>query len=91
MSDSCPPGVHATHLKRVSAGALYLISTFYKREELAVRNSIFYIGAGLAGATTGLLAYGLLPLGDKHPALHGWQYLMIGEFASFAENLLVIF
>lgn len=64
-------------------GSLYLISTFYKRDELAKRNSFFFLGSGLASATSGLLAYGLLPLGQKYPQLHGWQYLMIieGELA----------
>lgn len=61
------------------SGSLYVISTFYKREELAARNSVFFLGSGLASATSGLLAYALLPLGDKHPQLHGWQWLMISK------------
>lgn len=60
-------------------GSLYLISTFYKRDELAKRNSFFFLGSGLASATSGLLAYGILPLGQKYPQLRGWQYLMIIE------------
>jgi MFS family permease len=60
-------------------GSLYVISTFYKRNELAKRNSMFFLGSGMASATSGLLGYALLPLGDRYPSRHGWQWLMIGE------------
>jgi MFS family permease len=60
-------------------GALFVISTFYKRSELAARNSTFFLGSGLASATTGLLAYGILPLGDRFPSRHGWQWMMISR------------
>ncbi|WVW87157.1 hypothetical protein I302_109214 [Kwoniella bestiolae CBS 10118] len=73
-------------------GALFIISTFYKRSELATRNAIFFIGNGLASATTGLLAYGILPLGARYPHLKGWQYLMIieGCMAMFIAILLIM-
>lgn len=63
----------------LATGSLYVISTFYKRSELAARNSFFFLGSGLASATTGLLAYGILPLGDRFPSRHGWQWMMISE------------
>lgn len=64
----------------IPKGSLYVISTFYKRSELAARNSFFFLGSGLASATTGLLAYGILPLGDRFPSRHGWQWMMISEW-----------
>lgn len=77
----------------MSSGALFIISTFYKREELAKRNAIFFVGSGLASATTGLLAYGILPLGKKHPQLYGWQWMMIieGSMAIFVSLLFISF
>jgi hypothetical protein len=67
-------------------GSLYVISTFYKRNELAARNSVFFLGSGLASATTGLLAYGLLPLGKRYPTLHGWQWMMIGKSRRYSDH-----
>ncbi|WVF71807.1 hypothetical protein IAT40_006615 [Kwoniella sp. CBS 6097] len=60
-------------------GALFIISTFYKRSELATRTSIFFLGNGLASATSGLLAYGILPMGRRYSQLQGWQWLMLIE------------
>ncbi|WWC60694.1 uncharacterized protein I303_103270 [Kwoniella dejecticola CBS 10117] len=74
-------------------GALFIISTFYKRSELATRNSIFFIGNGLATATSGLLAYAILPMGTRYPQHKGWQWLMIVEgcMALFVAVLLLLF
>jgi hypothetical protein len=76
-----PPVVVVSRLmaSHDETGSLYVISTFYKRSELAARNSFFFLGSGLASATTGLLAYGILPLGDRFPSRHGWQWMMISE------------
>ncbi|OCF38132.1 hypothetical protein I316_00356 [Kwoniella heveanensis BCC8398] len=73
-------------------GALFIISTFYKRSELATRNSIFFIGNGLATATSGLLAYGILPMGTRFPSHRGWQWLMIVEgcMAMFVALMLLL-
>lgn len=38
-------------------GALYIISTWYDRNEMGTRYAIFYMSAALAGAFSGLLAY----------------------------------
>ncbi|WWC69063.1 uncharacterized protein I206_102999 [Kwoniella pini CBS 10737] len=74
-------------------GALFIISTFYKRSELATRNSIFFIGNGLASATSGLLAYAILPMGTRFPQHKGWQWLMIVEgcMSIFVAVLLLLF
>ncbi|GAA6007189.1 hypothetical protein JCM10207_001538 [Rhodosporidiobolus poonsookiae] len=59
-------------------GSLYTISRFYKRDELASRNAAFFLGSGLASATTGLFAYGILRL-DGRGGYAGWQWLFIIE------------
>jgi hypothetical protein len=59
-------------------GSLYIISTFYKREELAARNAAFFLGSGLASAVTGLFAFAIL----RHAGAGGyagWQLLFIIE------------
>ena len=74
-------------------GALYTLSTYYKRSELATVTAVFFLGNTLASATSGLLAYGILPLGTKYPRYHGWQWLMIveGSMALFVSCLLITF
>jgi MFS family permease len=74
-------------------GALYTLSTFYKRGELATVTAIFFLGNSLAGATSGLLAYGILPLGTTHPRYYGWQWLMLieGSMACFVALLIICF
>jgi MFS family permease len=61
-------------------GVIFYLTTFYKRNELAGRLSIFYAASEVAGAFTGLIAFGVFQIKD---ALHGWQYLFIieGEFS----------
>ncbi|KAK4699479.1 hypothetical protein P7C70_g6782, partial [Phenoliferia sp. Uapishka_3] len=73
-------------------GSLYLISMFYKKEELAVRNAAFYLGSGIAGAVGGLFAAGILQLGGKS-GLAGWQWLFIieGSIALFCAVLFILF
>ncbi|KAF3031507.1 hypothetical protein E8E12_001738 [Didymella heteroderae] len=51
-------------------GALYILSLFYTRKEIATRVSILY--AGLIAAAT------FATLDDKH-GMHGWQWLFIIE------------
>ncbi|WVQ99096.1 hypothetical protein IAU59_006228 [Kwoniella sp. CBS 9459] len=74
-------------------GSLFIISTYYKRSELATRTSVFFLGNGLATATSGLLAYGILPLGQRYPQLRGWQWLMIieGLMSIFVAALFLLF
>nr|A0A2Z4HQ22.1 RecName: Full=MFS-type transporter efuF; AltName: Full=Enfumafungin biosynthesis cluster protein F [Hormonema carpetanum]AWW17215.1 transporter [Hormonema carpetanum] len=70
------------------AGVVYYLTTFYRRNELALRISIFYGAATIAGAFSGLLAYGVFQI--NHPSIPGWKFLMIIEgsatilLASFA-------
>lgn len=57
-------------------GVIFYLTTFYKRNELAGRLSIFYAASEIAGAFTGLFAYGFFQIDG---ALKGWQYLFLVE------------
>ncbi|BGP54458.1 hypothetical protein JCM8202_001536 [Rhodotorula sphaerocarpa] len=62
----------------VIPGIAFVMTTFYKRSELAFRIGVFLsLGPGLSGAFGGLLAAGLL----KHPyaGLHSWQRIFVLE------------
>jgi MFS family permease len=57
-------------------GALYLLSIFYTRKEIATRISILYSGNILAGAFAGLIAIGVFELDGVH-GIKGWRWLFI--------------
>jgi hypothetical protein len=60
-------------------GALYILSLFYTRKEIATRVSILYAGNIFAVAFSGLIAAATFAtLDDKH-GMHGWQWLFIIE------------
>jgi MFS family permease len=60
-------------------GALYILSLFYTRKEIATRVSILYAGNIFAVAFSGLIAAATFAtLDDKH-GIHGWQWLFIIE------------
>jgi MFS family permease len=58
-------------------GAVYLLSTFYTRKEVATRIAILYTGNILATAFAGLIAAGIFHgLGDV-AGISGWRWLFI--------------
>jgi MFS family permease len=57
-------------------GVIFYLTTFYKRDELAGRLSIFYAASEVAGAFTGLIAFAVFQI-KSH--LQGWQYLFLIE------------
>ncbi|OAG25840.1 MFS general substrate transporter [Alternaria alternata] len=60
-------------------GALYILSMFYTRKEIATRVSILYAGNIFAVSFAGLIAAATFAtLDDKH-GMHGWQWLFIIE------------
>jgi len=61
-------------------GVIFYLTTFYKRDELAGRLSIFYAASEVAGAFTGLIAFGVFGIEAK---LKGWQYLLLIEGECF--------
>ena len=70
-------------------GVIFYLSTFYTRRELAGRLSIYYAASEIAGAFTGLLAFGVFQIDG---ALHGWQYLFLIEGSlTFAMGLIALF
>ncbi|RDI78967.1 hypothetical protein Vi05172_g11047 [Venturia inaequalis] len=58
-------------------GALYMISQFYTKKEVATRMSFFYTGNMLASAFSGLIAAGIFAGLDGVRGLAGWRWLFI--------------
>jgi MFS family permease len=58
-------------------GAVYLLSMFYNRKEVATRIAILYTGNILATAFAGLIAAGIFHGLDKVAGISGWQWLFI--------------
>ncbi|PWI64390.1 hypothetical protein PCL_10503 [Purpureocillium lilacinum] len=77
-------------------GAIYLLSTWYTRFEVAKRYSIFYLTGCILAALSGILAYGLMQLEGQN-GLRGWHWIFILEgvitcaIAMFAYLTLVKF
>ncbi|CAK1360977.1 putative transporter [Cercospora beticola] len=59
-------------------GAVYLMTCWYTRKELALRTAILYSGLVLAQALSGVLAAGIFQM-DGVSGLAGWQWLFILE------------
>ncbi|KXN73679.1 MFS general substrate transporter [Conidiobolus coronatus NRRL 28638] len=59
-------------------GLIYFLSFWYTRKEQGLRIALFYSAASLAGAFSGLLAYGISYI-DQHGGLSGWQWIFIIE------------
>jgi MFS family permease len=55
-------------------GALYLLSTFYTRKEIATRISILYSGNIFATSFPGLIAAATFVSIDGTQGLKGWQW-----------------
>ena len=55
-------------------GALYMISMFYTRKEVATRMSVFYTRNMMASSFSGLIAAGVFEGLDKVQGLAGWQW-----------------
>lgn len=58
-------------------GAVYLLSIFYTRKEIATRIAILYTGNILATAFAGLIAAGVFHGMDGAAGLAGWKWLFI--------------
>lgn len=73
------------------AGALYYISTWYKKDETSLRITFFFFGQIFAGATTSLISAGLLQLAGKG-GLSGWQWIFLveGLITIFAATVFVL-
>lgn len=59
-------------------GISYILSMYYKRNELLVRQAIFFSAASMAGAFSGLLAAAISKM-DGIGGLEGWRWIFILE------------
>ena len=57
-------------------GITLLLSNFYKRHAMQLRFALMFSVSSLAGAFSGLLAYGIRNLNGKH-GIAGWQWIFI--------------
>ena len=57
-------------------GITLLLSNFYKRHAMQLRFAMMFSVTSLAGAFSGLLAYGIRNLNGKH-GIAGWQWIFI--------------
>ncbi|KAJ5440229.1 uncharacterized protein N7458_011227 [Penicillium daleae] len=74
-------------------GALYYLSTWYKKDETSLRTSLFFYGQMFASATSSLISAGLLNLSGRH-GLEGWRWIFLVEglitlFVGIVFTLLV--
>ncbi|KAK7425540.1 hypothetical protein QQZ08_007981 [Neonectria magnoliae] len=72
-------------------GALYIISMFYTRKEMAVRLALFYTGNMFASSFSGLIAAGIFASLDKVHGYAGWQWLFIVQGALSIVTSIVAF
>ncbi|KAF9891366.1 hypothetical protein FE257_004222 [Aspergillus nanangensis] len=63
-------------------GALYMLSIFYTRKEIATRISVLYTGNILATAFAGLIAAGIFHGMDDLAGITGWRWLFILQGAA---------
>ena len=59
-------------------GVTYFITMWYCRSEAQLRQAMFYSGASVAGAFSGLLAYAIVKM-DGTGGLSGWRWIFILE------------
>ncbi|KAJ5777037.1 hypothetical protein N7520_000283 [Penicillium odoratum] len=59
-------------------GALYYLSTWYKRDESSMRISLIFYGQMFASATSSLISAGLLKLDGVH-GMEGWRWIFLVE------------
>ncbi|KAF9969751.1 hypothetical protein BGZ73_007748 [Actinomortierella ambigua] len=59
-------------------GVIYLISVWYTKREMALRNGLFFSMASFSGAFSGILAYGISKLHGK-AGFEGWQWIFLLE------------
>ncbi len=59
-------------------GVAYYLTNWYKREEIQLRTALFFSAASIAGAFSGLLAFGIGKMNGVG-GLHGWQWIFILE------------
>jgi MFS family permease len=59
-------------------GAIFLLSLFYTKKQMALRTAILYSGSQVGNAFGGLFALAILELDGAH-GIKGWRWLFIVE------------
>jgi len=59
---------------------VFILTFWYRREELGLRIALFYCSSALAGAFGGLIAYGILNMGELW-GLSSWRLVFLFEGA----------
>ncbi|RUP50675.1 major facilitator superfamily domain-containing protein [Jimgerdemannia flammicorona] len=74
-------------------GCLFLLSSWYKKHELAIRTAIFYCGSLISGAFGGLLAFGITDgLSHSPGGLAPWRWLFLIEgLATVIVAIIAVF
>lgn len=73
------PGKYTWLIHAVAAGALFLISSWYKREEMGVRSAFLFSGSQVGSAFSGLIAAGIQQGLDGARGLESWRWIFIIE------------
>ena len=60
----------------VQVGFIYL-SLWYRHDEIALRSALFYVSGPLAGAVSGLIAYGVAHNLDDAQGIEDWRWLFM--------------
>jgi hypothetical protein len=68
-------------------GALFLLSSWYTRRELATRTAVLYTGSLLSGGFGGLVGAGVQYGLDGAHGLKAWQCVM--SFATLYTSMLI--
>lgn len=72
-------------------GISYMLSMYYRREELLLRQAVFYSSASLAGAFSGLLAAAISKM-DGVGGYEGWRWIFILEgLATLVAGVVAFF
>ncbi|ORZ16939.1 major facilitator superfamily domain-containing protein [Absidia repens] len=59
--------------------SVFLLTTFYKPREIAVRNAVFYCGNWLSGALGGAFAGAIISGMENVAGMRGWRWLFVLE------------
>ncbi|CAO3587594.1 unnamed protein product [Absidia cylindrospora] len=59
--------------------SVFLLTTFYKPREIAVRNAVFYCGNWLSGALGGAFAGAIITGMENVAGMRGWRWLFVLE------------
>lgn len=74
-----PPQIKLTEKSPYFPGALFLLSSWYTKQELALRTATLYAGALLSGGFGGLIGAGIQYGMDGARGLESWRWLFIIE------------